>query len=46
LVIIGYGSSDNPMNVVNSFSDNRIKIIQHKFNQGVSQARNSALKHS
>ncbi len=46
LVIIDDGSSDNTMNVINSFSDNRIKIIQHKFNQGVSQSRNLALKHS
>ena len=46
MVIIDDGSSDNTMDVINSFSDNRIKIIQHKFNQGVSQSRNLALKHS
>jgi len=46
LVIVDDGSSDNTIDVINSFSDNRIKVIRQKSNLGVSHARNLALKHS
>lgn len=45
IIIINDGSSDNTEEILNNLAkcDNRIKIITHKVNQGVSCARNSAL---
>lgn len=43
LIIINDGSSDNTSDIINSFDDERIKII-NQTNQGPGQARNNGLK--
>ncbi|HDU8655915.1 glycosyltransferase [Morganella morganii] len=43
IIIVNDGSTDSSMNIVNSFSDNRIKII-NKNNGGLSSARNIGIK--
>ena len=43
LIIVNDGSTDNTLNIINSFSDSRIKIINQS-NRGPGASRNSALK--
>lgn len=43
VIIIDDGSTDNSVKVIQSFNDNRIKLIQQK-NAGVSAARNLGIK--
>ena len=45
LLIINDGSSDNSVDVVKSFNDKRIRLINQK-NGGVSKARNNGVMHS
>lgn len=45
ILIINDGSPDNSIDVVKTFKDERIKIINQK-NKGVSAARNNGLKHA
>ena len=43
LIIVNDGSTDNTLNIINEFTDSRIKII-NQTNQGPGAARNNALK--
>lgn len=43
LILIDDGSTDNSLNVINSYKDNRIKVYSHK-NQGPGYSRNKGLK--
>lgn len=43
LIIVNDGSTDNTSNIINEFTDSRIKIINQS-NQGPGAARNNALK--
>jgi glycosyltransferase involved in cell wall biosynthesis len=43
LIIVNDGSTDNTLNIINSYSDTRIKLINQS-NQGPGASRNSALK--
>jgi glycosyltransferase involved in cell wall biosynthesis len=45
VIIVNDGSTDNSLNIVHSFSDNRIKIIS-TVNGGVSSARNKGISNS
>ena len=44
LIVVDDGSKDKTVEVVKSFKDKRIRLIQHLKNKGVSAARNTALK--
>lgn len=44
LIIVDDGSTDNTLNILNSFDDNRIMIISHE-NKGPGASRNIALKY-
>ncbi len=44
LIIIDDGSTDNTKQVVESFSDERVKYIQHGKNKGGAAARNTGIK--
>ena len=43
LIIVNDGSTDSTLNIINSFNDNRIKVI-NQLNQGPGAARNNALR--
>ena len=43
LIIVNDGSTDKTLNIIESFKDERIKLINFKENKGVSNARNAAL---
>ncbi|MCD8012435.1 MAG: glycosyltransferase [Lachnospiraceae bacterium] len=43
IVIVNDGSTDNSLKIINSFSDDRIRVI-NKENGGVSQARNAGIE--
>jgi glycosyltransferase involved in cell wall biosynthesis len=43
LIVVDDGSADRTAEIVKSFKDERINLIMHKCNRGVSEARNSAL---
>ena len=45
-IVINDGSSDNTSQIIKSFTDDRIKFIQHKIQKGASAARNTGIKHS
>lgn len=45
LIIVDDGSTDNSVNIVRKYTDNRIKLIQ-KENGGASSARNTGIKNS
>lgn len=45
IVIVNDGSTDQSVSVINTFTDKRIQLI-HQQNQGVSVARNTAIKSS
>ncbi len=45
VIIVNDGSTDASLEVVNTFKDSRIKILNQE-NQGVSVARNKGIKHS
>lgn len=44
LIIVDDNSTDDSVNIVNSFEDNRIKLFVQKFNQGAASARNKAIE--
>ena len=44
LIIVDDGSTDNSRQIIDSYNDERIKVISQK-NKGLSGARNTALKH-
>ena len=44
LIIVDDASTDETVDILNSFNDDRIKVIIHDENKGVSASRNSALK--
>ena len=46
LIIIDYGSSDDSLKIIKSFSDSRIKIVYHKKNQGIISSLNDGIKES
>ncbi len=43
IIIVNDGSSDNSINIINTFTDERIKLIHHEKNQGLSAARNTGI---
>jgi glycosyltransferase involved in cell wall biosynthesis len=43
LIIIDDGSTDNSLKIIQSFDDNRIKIIQNQTNQGISTSLNKSI---
>lgn len=43
-IIIDDGSTDNSLNIINSYNDSRIKVISHKNNLGISKALNMGLQ--
>lgn len=43
-IIINDGSTDNTKEVINSYSDKRIKYLEHKNNLGLEEAKNLGLK--
>lgn len=45
LVIVNDGSTDNTLQVINAFDDERIRVVSQA-NRGVAQALNTGLKHS
>lgn len=46
LIIVDDGSSDNTLDILNTYEDPRIKIFKHEQNSGVVATRNTALKHA
>jgi len=46
VIIVDDGSKDRTVEIVKSFKDKRIHLIQHSKNKGVSAARNTAMKHA
>lgn len=44
LLIINDNSSDETLNIIKSFSDNRIKVITNEKNLGVAESRNKGIK--
>lgn len=46
LIIIDDGSTDNSVNIINSFKDNRIRLIKNERNLGISYSRNRGLLES
>lgn len=44
LLIVDDASTDNTTEIIDAMSDPRITILKHKENQGISSARNTALK--
>lgn len=46
LIIVDDGSTDKTIEIINSFSDKRIKVIQHSENKGVAAARNTGYRAS
>lgn len=46
LIIVDDGSTDNTINIINSYTDPRIVLIRHKTNKGISAARNTGLKYA
>ena len=43
LIVVDDGSTDNTTDVVNSFRDSRVHLIQHAKNKGVAAARNTGM---
>jgi succinoglycan biosynthesis protein ExoO len=46
LIVVDDGSKDNTADVVKSFNDNRIHLIQQLENKGVSEARNTGMEYA
>jgi len=46
LIIVDDCSSDNTLKEIKKYNDSRIKIIEHKYNQGINAALNSAFRAS
>ncbi len=43
IIVVNDGSSDDSVNIINTFVDERIKLIHHEKNQGLSAARNTGI---
>jgi glycosyltransferase involved in cell wall biosynthesis len=46
LIIVDDGSTDNTLDIIRSFTDERITIIENKINRGLIYTRNLALEHA
>jgi glycosyltransferase involved in cell wall biosynthesis len=46
LLIVNDGSTDDSVKIINSFNDDRIKLIHNQTNQGLVYTRNTALTHA
>lgn len=46
LIVVNDGSTDNSLNVIKSFSDSRIIIVNNSVNQGIVATRNIAIRRS
>ncbi|MEE3419043.1 MAG: glycosyltransferase, partial [Methanosphaera sp.] len=46
LILIDDSSTDNTVNIINEFKDDRIRLLKNKSNMGVSKSRNIGLKES
>jgi len=46
LIIIDDGSTDNSIEIINSFIDKRIKVLRNSENKGLAYTRNKAVKNS
>src|SRR5437868_6754219 len=46
LVVVNDGSKDSTAQILNSFTDPRIRVIHQEQNQGISRTRNHALRSS
>lgn len=44
LIIIDDGSTDNSIEIINSFIDKRIKVLRNSENKGLAYTRNKAVK--
>ncbi|NLZ34562.1 MAG: glycosyltransferase family 2 protein [Clostridiales bacterium] len=44
LLIIDDGSTDNTLKIINSFNDDRIRVLKNEFNMGIPFTRNRGLK--
>lgn len=44
IIVVDDGSSDNTANIVQSFADNRIRLLRHETNLGAGPARNTGMK--
>ena len=45
-IIINDGSTDNSLNIINSYKDKRIKIINNSKNIGISRSLNKGISHA
>ncbi len=45
-IIVNDGSTDNSLQILNNFSDKRIKVISHKKNLGIIKSLNKAIENS
>ncbi len=43
IIVVNDGSSDNSVNIIETFTDERIRLIHHQKNQGLSAARNTGI---
>ncbi|MGA2666611.1 MAG: glycosyltransferase [Patescibacteria group bacterium] len=46
LIIVNDGSKDNTIGIVNSFKDNRIRLVHHKNTLGIPKSLNSGFRHT
>ena len=44
-IIIYDGSTDNSLSIINSYKDNRIKVISNEVNIGISESLNIGINH-
>jgi len=46
LIVVDDGSTDNSIEIINSFVDKRIKVLRNSKNKGLAYTRNKAIKYS